>query len=62
MRKDAVTRNQLHIQSCKVETTGVLKSSEEENAPTPHLDWGDKGGAGTKFLAHTISLFHEKRI
>lgn len=26
----------------------MLKSSEEENVPKTHLDWGKKGGAGTK--------------
>ena len=58
-----VTRNQLYIQNCIGETTRVLKSSEEENVPKTHLDSGKKGGAGTKLLAHTISLsLMEKNI
>lgn len=39
------TRNQLYIQNCIVETTRVLKSSEEENGPKTHLGWGKKEGA-----------------
>lgn len=49
MRKNVVTRNQLYIQNCIVETTGVLKSSEEENVPKTHLDWGKEGVQGHSF-------------
>lgn len=64
MRKNVVTRNQLYIQNCIVEITRVLKSSEKENVTkTTHLDWGKKGGARMKLLAHTIILsLMEKNI